>query len=131
MNDIFVYNNSEAKHIKHVNKMLFKFKKTDLYLNIDKCEFHVITIKYLNFIIIIKNIQMNFDKIKVILKWKIFKTIKDVQAFFDFVNFYRRFIYKYFNLIWFLTALIRQNNKRKSFSWISSESKDTVFEKLK
>ena len=44
------------KHIEHVNKILLKFKKTDLYLNIDKCEFHAITIKYLNFIIIIEDI---------------------------------------------------------------------------
>ena len=78
LNDIFIYNNSKAKHIEHVNKVLLKLKKTNLYLNIDKCEFHVITIKYLNLIIIIENIQMNLDKIKVILKWKIFKTIKDV-----------------------------------------------------
>ena len=68
LNDIFIYNNSKAKHIEHVNKMLFKLKKANLYLNIDKCEFHVIKIKYLNLIIIIKNIQMNFDKIKIILK---------------------------------------------------------------
>ena len=56
LNDILVYNNLKAKHIKHVNKMLFKLKKTNLYLNIDKCEFHVIKIKYLNFIIIIEDI---------------------------------------------------------------------------
>ena len=68
LNDILVYNNLKAKHIEHVNKVLLKLKKADLYLNIDKCEFHVIKIKYLNLIIIIENIQMNFDKIKVILK---------------------------------------------------------------
>ena len=56
LNDIFIYNNSKAEHIEHVNKMLFKVKKVDLYLNIDKCKLHVITIKYLNFIIIIEDI---------------------------------------------------------------------------
>ena len=58
--------------------MLFKLKKINLYLNIDKCKFYIIIIKYLNFIIIIENISMNFDKIKIILKQKIFKTIKNV-----------------------------------------------------
>ena len=56
LNDILVYSNSKAEHIKHVNKMLLKLKKADFYLNIDKCEFHVTTIKYLNLIIIIENI---------------------------------------------------------------------------
>ena len=68
LNDILIYNNLKIKYIEHVNKILFKIKKTNLYLNIDKCKFHVITIKYLNFIIIIKDIQMNFDKTKIILK---------------------------------------------------------------
>ena len=68
LNDIFIYNNSKAEHIKHVNKMLFELKKANSYLNIDKCKFHVTMIKYLNLIIIIENIQMNFDKIKIILK---------------------------------------------------------------
>ena len=79
--------------------MLLKLKKADLYLNINKCEFHVITIKYLNFIIIIEDIQMNLDKIKIILKRKILRTIKNVQALLSFINFYRRFIHKYFNSI--------------------------------
>ena len=56
LNDIFIYNNLKMKHIEHVNKMLLKLEKINLYLNIDKCEFHVITIKYLNFIIIIEDI---------------------------------------------------------------------------
>ena len=68
LNDIFIYNNLKAEHIKHVNKILFKLKKADFYLNIDKCKFHVTIIKYLNLIIIIEIIQMNFDKIKIILK---------------------------------------------------------------
>ena len=68
LNDIFIYSNSKINHIKHVNEILFKLKKADLYLNIDKRKFHVTTIKYLNLIIIIESIQMNFDKIKIILK---------------------------------------------------------------
>ena len=44
------------------------------------------------------------------------RTIKNVQAFLSFVNFYRRFIHKYFNLTQSLTALIKQENKEKSLS---------------
>ena len=65
--NIFVYNNFEKKHIIYVKKIFFKLKKTEFYLNIDKYEFHVIFIKYLNFIIITNNIQMNSNKIKIIL----------------------------------------------------------------
>ena len=54
--NIFIYNNFEKKHIIYVKKILFKLKKTKFYLNIDKCEFHIIFIKYLNFIIITNDI---------------------------------------------------------------------------
>ena len=37
-----------------------------IYLNIHKCEFHVIKIKYLKFIVTIDEIKMNFEKIHVV-----------------------------------------------------------------
>ena len=49
-----MYNNNREKHVKHVNKMFERLKKTNLFLNIDKCDFLVIEIKYLKLIIIIK-----------------------------------------------------------------------------
>ena len=39
LNDIFIYNKFKKKHIVHVRKMLKKFKKVDLQINIEKCEF--------------------------------------------------------------------------------------------
>ena len=46
-----------------------------------------------------KNVRMNVDKIKTILKWKTSKSIKNVQSFFKFVNFYKRFIANFFKKI--------------------------------
>ena len=74
---------------------------------------------------------MNLDKIKIILKWKISRTIKNVQTFLDFVNFYRRFIHKYFNLVQSLIVLTRENNKAKSLSWNSNGSENKIFQQLK
>ena len=39
-----------------MNKMLKKLKQIGFYLNINKCEFHIIKIKYLKLIIIIKDV---------------------------------------------------------------------------
>ena len=131
LNDILVYSNSEAEHIEHVNKVLLKLKKAGLYLNIDKCEFHVTTIKYLGLIITTEGIQMDPDKIKAILEWEIPKTIKDVQAFLGFANFYRRFIHKYSSLAQPLTALTRQENRGKPLPWTPDGPEDKAFQELK
>ena len=49
--------------------MLNYFNKTELFLNIKKCEFKIIRIKYLKFIVNAEiDIQMNPKKIKIIIK---------------------------------------------------------------
>ena len=53
LNDILIYNNNREEHVKHVNKVLDRLKKVNLFLNIDKFDFFVIKMKYLRLIIII------------------------------------------------------------------------------
>ena len=131
LNDILMYNENKKKHIEHVTKILVKLKKVNLFLDIDKCEFFVISIKYLNFIIITKKIRMNFKKIEIIVNWKFFKCIKNVQVFLNFVNFYRKFIFDYSRIALFLNKLIRISEKKFVFSWNSNEFEKTTFNVLK
>ncbi len=78
-------------------------------MNIIKCKFHVTQVLYLELIIIIKEIKMNFSKINIIVNWLILINVKDVQSFLDFANFYRRFIYDYSRIATSLTRLIRKD----------------------
>ena len=64
--DIFIYNNIKKKHVFHIGKILKKFQQINLYLDINKCDFYIIQIKYFDFIIIIDEIEMNFKKINII-----------------------------------------------------------------
>jgi len=56
INNILIYNNIKEEYKNFINKILVKLDKVDLYLNINKCVFFIKQIKYLNFIIIIKEI---------------------------------------------------------------------------
>ncbi len=114
MNDILIYSNSKKKHTQHVHQILKQLRVVELQINIEKCKFSVIEIKYLSLIIIIHEIKMNFEKINVIMNWVAFQNIKDVQSFLSFINFYKWFIKKFFKLIDSLTILIRKN---QSFNW--------------
>ena len=67
LNDILIYNENKKKHIEHVTKILVKLKKVNFFFDINKYEFFIISIKYLNFIIITKKIKMNFKKIEIIV----------------------------------------------------------------
>ena len=67
LDDIFIFNNFKKEHIEHVRKVLKRLEKVSLFLNIDKCEFFVISVKYLDLIIIIDDIKMNSQKIETIV----------------------------------------------------------------
>ncbi len=126
MNDILIYSNSKKKHTQHVHQILKRLRVVELQIDIEKCEFSVIEIKYLSLIIITHEIKMNSEKINVIMNWAALRDVKDVQSFLSFVNFYRRFIKKFFKLIDSLTVLIR---KDQSFNW--TQKCQFVFDWLK
>ena len=66
LNNILIYNDNKKDYILYVEKILKKFKKIDLFLNINKCDFYVTRIKYLKLIIIIEKIEINYYKINII-----------------------------------------------------------------
>jgi hypothetical protein len=128
INDILIYNSNKREHVKHVLKILRRLKEKDLQLNIDKCAFEVKEILYLELIINIHDVRMNFEKVQAIIDWKMLESIKEILFFTKFANFYRRFIEDYSRKVKSLTQLtqkeqyISRNEKRKNryknFVWI-------------
>ena len=57
----------KKKHIEHVKKIFKRLKKINFFLNIDKYEFFVIFVKFLDLIIIIDDVKINFQKIEIII----------------------------------------------------------------
>jgi len=63
---------------------------------------------------------------KTIMNWQVFRSVKRVQSFINFVNFYWKFIKNFSNLIMSIMTLIQKNT---SVKWI--EKADQEFKKLK
>ena len=91
-----------------------------------KCEFHTKTIEFLGYILSEKGISMAQDKIQSVLEWETPKSVKDVQSFIRFANFYRRFIKDFSKLT---TPLTNTLKKEISFSW--SNTCQEAFKSLK
>jgi hypothetical protein len=62
--------------------------KYELYIAIEKYEFSVSELSYLNHILSGKGVRMDPDHIKAVLDWPIPKNKKEVQQFNGFANFY-------------------------------------------
>ncbi len=126
IDDIFIYSNFKKEHIKHVKKMLQRLRDADLQADIDKCEFSVHEIKYLDLIVRRNEIKMNSKKIEIILQWATSQNLKQIQSFLKFCNFYKRFIKNFAKIVKSLIKLIRKN---VSFVW--SDACRRAFELLK
>ena len=92
LDDIFIYSEDENQHVEQVRKVLRRLLENELYLDIDKCEFHKKEVKYLGLIISTEGIKMDPEKVSTILDWQTPQSVGDVQSFVGFASFYRRFI---------------------------------------
>ena len=95
LDDILIYSDNEAEHELHVMMVLQRLRDAGLQVDIKKTEFHVTRTKYLGFIVSTDGIEVDPEKISAIVNWKLPESVRGVQSFLGFCNFYRRFIQDY------------------------------------
>ncbi len=117
IDDILIYSRNLADHRHHVAQVLQKLRQFHLYLKLEKCEFHRPTVQFLGYVIGEEGIQMDQGKVTV-MEWPSPQSVKELQRFLGFANFYRRFIKGFSLLTAPLTTLL--HGKPKSLSWSSS-----------
>ena len=88
LNNILIYSKNDKKYTNHMLKVLKQLWKKSLQLDINKYEFFIIKMKYLELIITIKSIRMNPKKFQTIINWESSILIKNMQAFLRFTKFY-------------------------------------------
>ena len=91
-NMIIATEDNEVLHKLHVNHILDKLEKYDLFLKPEKCKFHQRKVEYLGVLIGNGTVKMDPVKVQGIADWPTPQTVKDVRSFLGFCNFYRIFI---------------------------------------
>ena len=114
MDDILVYSATLAEHRKHVAQVLGRLRKHALQVDLAKCEFHVNETRYLGLVVGQNGIRLDPEKIKPLQDWQPPTTLRDLQAFLGFCNYYRRFLRGYSSLARPLTSLLKKDVK---FVW--------------
>jgi hypothetical protein len=109
LDDILIYSENELEHEEHVRKVLLRLRQAGLQADIQKSEFSVKRTKYLGFIISTDGIEADPEKTAVIDQWEPPRTVKGVQSFLGFCNFYRRFIKDYGRIAKPLNRLTRKD----------------------
>lgn len=136
---MLIYSENEEEHAENVNRVLRQLRERELHLDLDKCEFNVRSVKYLGLIVGTDGIKMDPEKVEAILSWETPSSVKDVQAFLGFANFYRRFIHNFSQVArplaemtkgeHFTTRNGRKKMRYQPFEW--NEQRQAAFETLK
>lgn len=88
LDNILIYSKKIEEHEKHVKLVLQRLRDYGLYAKLEKCVFHQPQVEFLGYVISNKGLLMDPKKIQAITDWKTSQTVRDVQCFLGFANFY-------------------------------------------
>ena len=111
LDDILIFSRSLAEHKPHVRLVLERLRANGLFAKPEKCAFHRDEIEYLGFIISASGVKMDPKKVSAIVDWPKPSSVRDLQVFLGFANFYRRFIRGYSKIASPLTRLLRKDQE--------------------
>ena len=123
LDDVFVFPRNSSQHKKDVREVLKALLKTGLYAKLSKCLFSVTRISFLGFIFTDKGVEMEEDPISKILNWPKLESVREVQSFLWFANFYRRFVKGLSKIVHPFTDITKEEAQRTKKD-LASRKKD-------
>jgi len=127
LDDILIYSENREDHIKLVQKVLDRLEQHDLAVSLKKSVFHQDEVEFLGYIVKTSGVTMSDRKVKSVQNWALPRSVKEVQIFLGFANFYRRFIKDFSKVCKPITATLKGN--LKDFHW--GREQEEAFEELK
>uniref|UniRef100_A0A8C6LTI7 Gypsy retrotransposon integrase-like protein 1 n=1 Tax=Nothobranchius furzeri TaxID=105023 RepID=A0A8C6LTI7_NOTFU len=115
LDDILIYSKSEAEHLHHVRAVLTRLLDNNLFCKPEKCSFHQRSVSFLGYMISDKGLTMDPQKVQAVRDWPLPTSLKQLQSFLGFCNFYRRFIKDFSTIVAPLTSLTRPSPPSQPF----------------
>jgi hypothetical protein len=125
LDDILIFSDNLDQLDQLTHEVLSRLERFDLYLKPEKCVFAQTSIEYLGIIIANGQVRMDPAKLAGITSWPMPRTVKQVQAFLGFCNFYRQFIQGFSQIA---RALFELTKKGVPFHWECNQ--ESVFRTL-
>jgi len=127
IDDILIYNGSLEEHEEHLRKVFQRLRENKLYANLEKCEFGVTEVDFLEHRITQKGLKMDDHKVKAILDWEPPKSVPALRSFIGLASYYCKFIKDFAKIVAPLTNLLKKS--AVTYKW--EEACDKAFEILK
>ncbi|CAJ0967564.1 unnamed protein product [Ranitomeya imitator] len=126
LDDILVFSDDWESHVKPVRIVFQVLRANSLFVKGSKCLFGVQKVSFLGFIFSPSTIEMDPVKVQAIYDWTQPTSLKSLQKFLGFANFYRCFINNFSSIAKPLTDLTKKGQVESS----DCPGVDTVVDRL-
>ncbi|XP_073427382.1 uncharacterized protein [Dendrobates tinctorius] len=92
LDDILIYSADPVTHAQHVRSVLQRLREHSLFAKLEKCVFFAEEVQFLGYVVSSTGFRMDPAKIQPIKTWVQPKSLKALQRFLGFANYYRKFI---------------------------------------
>ena len=92
VDNILVTGHDQVTHREKVQKILIKLYRAGLRARLAKCQFEVPRVEFLGYVVSKEGVSTDPKKTQAVRDWNPSKTVKQLHAFLDFINFYQKFI---------------------------------------
>ncbi|CAJ0932536.1 unnamed protein product [Ranitomeya imitator] len=127
LDDILIFSDDWESHVKQVRMVFQVLRANSLFVKGSKCLFGVQKVSFLGFIFTPSTIEMDPVKVQAIQDWIQPTSLKSLQKFLGFANFYRRFICNFSSIAKPLTDLTKKGADLVNWSSAAVEA----FQELK
>ena len=96
LDNILIYTDDDGDgHVAAVQWVLEQLSKFSLFANLKKCQFHQKEVRFLGYVMFLKSICMGNKRIEAVKQWLELQSVREIQVFLRFANFYWRFIQRF------------------------------------
>jgi hypothetical protein len=127
IDNILIYSGSLEEYAKHLRKVFQRLRENKLYVKVEKCEFGVTEVDFLEHKITQKSLKMDDHKVKAIVDWEPPKSVSALKSFLGLASYYRKFIKNFAKITTPLTNLL----KKSAIIYEWEGACDEAFETLK
>jgi hypothetical protein len=113
LDDITVFSRSDKEHCCHLRKVFSKCCRFGLSLNPKKSLFAMEEGNLLGHIVSAKGVRVDPSRVKAIQTLSLPRSKKEVQAFLGKINFLRRFVSNFAELVKHITTMLKKGNEVK------------------